>query len=466
VGYREELLGIVQDNGRYQEDRADAEMELACSAACGFGCRKSIDDCLDRVWSAAVLGSVKAQMAICRFYEAHGKEIPADLHFSAMSSPEASSESSSSSWGSVTSAKSPEREEEPDNMEIMRDDETFDSSEGDPMEVDGGRSGLSTGDTTRCHEDSEVDESEMGSEDMEMSGHQILSADPRPSYLKEYCHLSTAMLEAVRTERISNTDWYNWHVRTFEKAHATRRVRVTIYGQEFSGLKDRQLPAFLTANWSRYQAGERTIQAHGPEGRYREYSLAHWVVACGQNQLLCTLLDLGLDVNAVDSDQLTLLDTACHYGNDKAAILLIDKGASAAITARAGCSPLHFLWMFDETVAAELCRLLIDVAGADVNSSMDEVLRIAHHFLVITGTPLHAAVAARCRHAIDLLIAQGANPNIRPTEDSLTPLELAARLHCSEIVSLLLDRGARLESSTPNGWALSQVGKFEIPLYR
>lgn len=67
---------------------------------------------------------------------------------------------------------------------------------------------------------------------------------------------------------------------------------------------------------------------------------------------------------------------------------------------------------------------------------------------------------------IEQLITHGANVNLRPTENSFTPVELAAQLHCSEIVRLLLDRGARLESATPGGWALNQVGTLVNPFCR
>jgi len=69
-----------------------SKMELICSAALGFGCRKSIDYHFDSVWTAAFLSSVTVQMGICRFYEACRKEIPTDLlHISVMSSSKVSS---------------------------------------------------------------------------------------------------------------------------------------------------------------------------------------------------------------------------------------------------------------------------------------------------------------------------------------------------------------------------------------
>jgi hypothetical protein len=451
VGYREELLDIVQDNRQYEEARADAEMELACSASVGFGCRKSIEECLERVWRAALIGDIKAQMVVCRLYEAHGKEIPADL------------DSIEGSRDSGTPAESPEREEERENVE-MSDDDSLGRSGRESIEVDGGYSTPQAEDTAM----GDGEEDEMESEDSETSDREMFSPGGRPSFLKAYCELSKIMLEQVRIGQTSNAAWYNWHVRTFQNANATRPVnaRVIVYGKEFAGLKDRHLLGYLEANWSRYRAGERIIQVCGAEGRNQEHSLLHWVVTCGHNPLFYRLFDLGFDVDAVDSDQLTLLNTACYYGNAEAAKFLITKGANATMADRGGGHPLHWLWMFEEPVAAEICDLLIKTAGADVNSSMDEVLRIEDHCLLITGTPLHAAVAARCPHAIELLIAHGANVNIRPTEDSLTPVELAAQLHCSEIVRLLLDRGARLEGKIPNGWALHQVGALVTPLYR
>ena len=70
-------------------------------------------------------------------------------------------------------------------------------------------------------------------------------------------------------------------------AHARANVsmRMVIYEQEFVGVKDARLPAFIEVNSSDFRAGEKTIQVGGQERRYREYSLSHWVVECGQNPL-------------------------------------------------------------------------------------------------------------------------------------------------------------------------------------
>lgn len=471
VEYRQELFDIVQNKERYEEDRADAEMELACTATVGFGCRKSVEECLERVWKAALLGDVKAQMVVCRLYEAHGKEIPTDYDFDSVMDSEASSDSLEASHYSDTSAKFPESEEELENLEnleMTKADECLEMSEREPMEVDGGYLVPYTESTAMGDGPGDMEEDEMESEDSETSDCQMYSPGGRPSYLKEYCRLSKVLLDQVRIGQISNAAWYNLHVQIFQTANATKNVnvQVIVYGKKFAGLKDKLLLGYLKANWSRYRAGERTIQVCGVEGRNQEHTLLHWIVTCGHNWLLYRLFDLGFDVDAVDEEQRTLLNTACYHGNAEAANFLITKGADASIADSGGSHPLHWLWMFKEPVATEICSLLVNTAGADVNSSMDVVIRIDDHYLPISDTPLHAAVAARCPHAIELLIAHGANVNIRPTDDSLTPLELAAQLHCSEIVKLLLDRGATLKSKIPNGWALHRVGALVIPLYR
>lgn len=261
--------------------------------------------------------------------------------------------------------------------------------------------------------------------------------------------------------------YYCWHIRTTQRliSSVTADEAFTISGQRIQGMDDCNLLGMVGAQLRR---GERISIEISEADILEEDSLPHRAVITGKNHLLSNLLELGVDPNTRDDSDRTLLQIACRWGNRDAVGLLLDAGGRADIPGRGGDLPLHWIWMFGDDDIEKICNSLIERGGADVNATMNQydLFSETWNHLRISGTALHSAIAARSLPAVLVLLDHGANINRRPYEDSETPLELAARLHLSEIVELLCSRGAALANDVDGGWALHNIAHYTDPLQR
>jgi ankyrin repeat protein len=151
-------------------------------------------------------------------------------------------------------------------------------------------------------------------------------------------------------------------------------------------------------------------------------------------------------------------DTALHMAaaafRRDMAVLLIAHGADCRAKNRRGAEPLHYAAdanRWDPMAQADTIDYLISV-GADPNA------------LDRSGvSPLHRAVRTRSLAAVRALLDGGADPR-RPNRSGSTPLHLAvqttgrggsgspqAREQQAAIVSLLLERGARVSDQDGRG---------------
>lgn len=99
-------------------------------------------------------------------------------------------------------------------------------------------------------------------------------------------------------------------------------------------------------------------------------------------------------------------------------------------------------------------RHLIDVKGVDVGAAKDDLGQNALHFVSTSST----YDTERQISLIGYLIQEGANVNQQRTSDGWTPLFLAVTFGLSQIVSALLQSGAKTrvkdhEGLTPEDYA-------------
>jgi uncharacterized protein len=113
-----------------------------------------------------------------------------------------------------------------------------------------------------------------------------------------------------------------------------------------------------------------------------------------------------------------------------------------------GFTPLHFTVFFGHPEAA---RLLIE-RGADLEA------RSTNREFALDASPLHSAVAARERDAIEVLLDAGADVNAVQHE-GYTPLLEAAQSGESEIVELLLERGADPDARLKDGRTATDLAR-------
>jgi ankyrin len=93
-------------------------------------------------------------------------------------------------------------------------------------------------------------------------------------------------------------------------------------------------------------------------------------------------------------------------------------------------------------------------SGADVNGEGE------HGMTSMKGTPLHQAVSQERHEIIELLIAKGANVNVRDMAFTLTPLDWAVKLNKTETIKLLQKHGGK-SSAEDSIHMAAKLGNFE-----
>ena len=157
---------------------------------------------------------------------------------------------------------------------------------------------------------------------------------------------------------------------------------------------------------------------------------AHQAAADGQIEILRSLLQAGAgNLNSADDCGMTPL----------------------LWTTRNEASPLFdCIPGFSRGYREVLVALLEAKADAGIRQRPSSDACRAGSFLSPGSSPLHYAAGACFKDAVQLLLAHGADPNAADDIGD-TPLMAAAQAGCTELVALLLDRGAILETQDHHG---------------
>lgn len=106
-------------------------------------------------------------------------------------------------------------------------------------------------------------------------------------------------------------------------------------------------------------------------------------VSLGRDRIICTLLQLGADVNACDpSTGRSALMYACHLGNDTCVRILSDAGANWHLRDRIGLTALNHALGANEKVVRLAISEGCDVNQADCNS-WTPLMRVGKYFEII-----------------------------------------------------------------------------------
>jgi ankyrin repeat protein len=183
-----------------------------------------------------------------------------------------------------------------------------------------------------------------------------------------------------------------------------------------------------------------------------------------KSQDMATARDLvaaGADVNAQDSETMTALHWAAHWGDLELVELLLGEGAEANVSNRYGVTPLHEASLVGNV---SMINVLLQ-AGADPNSAFGS-----------GETAVMTAARTGNIEAVDALLSNGGDVNAAEEWRGQTPLMWAANEGHAEMVQFLIDKGAAVnrrstilefgEIATSNGGALMNrpVGGFS-PLF-
>ena len=164
-----------------------------------------------------------------------------------------------------------------------------------------------------------------------------------------------------------------------------------------------------------------------------------WASRGGDFDVVELLLEKGAQVNVCDADGSMPLHIAAAKDHSVVIEKLCHYGADVNARSKGGWTPLH--WAVNRGERTETAKILLD-AGTDVNATD-----------VDQETPLHLAVKDEDIEMIDVLAERGADLETKNAKGQ-TPLILALmRERCDcYVVERLLHRGARVNTQDSKGW--------------
>ncbi len=167
----------------------------------------------------------------------------------------------------------------------------------------------------------------------------------------------------------------------------------------------------------------------------------HWAALTGNCVNVASLLDAGANIDALNNGLNSPLLMAAAAGHADVFIFLVERGADVFLRNLKDRDALYLIFIYahsNSSVQVMLDILLTKGVELDLCDSSG-------------ASPLHVCASLGLPHAIDLLIACGANVNQPHERSGLTPLQMC----CSrpdvdpETVRTLLERGAFPNALTP-----------------
>jgi ankyrin repeat protein len=173
-----------------------------------------------------------------------------------------------------------------------------------------------------------------------------------------------------------------------------------------------------------------SVGAKLKEGQPGRSTALHRAASNGKTDsqaLVAYLLDMGANIEAIDSSHQTPLLAALRQGSVGVIRLLLARGANALAISPRGMNALHLAATnrrYD--LIPDLCA-----AGVPVEGRMQT-----------TETPLHIAAAVGPTESVAALLDAGADIDALQTSRGWTPLHTAANLGATEMVDFLIKHGA------------------------
>jgi ankyrin repeat protein len=169
-----------------------------------------------------------------------------------------------------------------------------------------------------------------------------------------------------------------------------------------------------------------------------------WAALLGQHEVVQSLVDAGADKGSVEVSVTEELDypifgSTASASFPKCARALLNYGVNPNIPKSKSTYPKYALGQAANAGDADMCRLLIEF-GADVDGTDND------------KPIVHAAMSGK-REVLDIFLEKGADIDVLVEGDGFaqTPLIAAADLNHKDLVSILLEKNAALETALSNG---------------
>ncbi|MHC4096327.1 MAG: ankyrin repeat domain-containing protein [Planctomycetota bacterium] len=173
----------------------------------------------------------------------------------------------------------------------------------------------------------------------------------------------------------------------------------------------------------------------------------HYAARGGNKNMAQFLIAKGADVNAEEEYlHRTPLFYASKNGHQEVVEVLIAKGANVNVKDKHGLTALHWAALEGHKDAVEL----LITHGVDINTKAEQGLKLTWYDASTVGgketnpggTALHWAAIQGNKDVVELLIARGADLNLKNNRDK-TPLTLAKEKKHKDIVKFLRKHGAK-----------------------
>jgi ankyrin repeat protein len=169
------------------------------------------------------------------------------------------------------------------------------------------------------------------------------------------------------------------------------------------------------------------------------------------------LIDAGADVNITTRTGDTAIHIAAGQHDSKIVELLLAAGADPNTPGPRGITPMHcttaISWRYEVPGRAAVCRMLA-AAGADINAASPGGITSLQD-LVYGEAPGNGAYELTA-----VVLELGADPSLTPRNPPstyLSALHMACAAGHLHFVRLFAERGADLESRTPDGRAIDEL---------
>ena len=194
-----------------------------------------------------------------------------------------------------------------------------------------------------------------------------------------------------------------------------------------------------------------------------------WSATYGQTEATRLLIENGADVNLKDDNGSTPLHGAAVFGRADVAKLLVEKGANLQIRNNDGGTPANALHLDWRTTAFIGGMIGIEVEDEDIavmKTGRNEIAKLfgTEDTLDKAGTPQPQALSSAAFtgdiESLKQALANKADPNTRDPQSGSTLLATAALMGHTEVVALLLERGADVNARSRDGGTALHAAAF------